>query len=55
MITKNEIDNLKSNGYVKIPAFLNETEIKLIQEIADKRKNQISKKYLEWTIQVYGI
>lgn len=49
MITKNEIDNLKSNGYVKIPAFLNETEIKLIQEIADKKKkNQFSKKYLEW-------
>ena len=34
MITKNELNNLRSNGYIKFPSFLDETEIKLIQEIA---------------------
>ena len=49
MITENELKNLKNDGYIKFPAFLNETEIKLIQEIADKKKkNLISKEYIEW-------
>tara|TARA_B100001175_G_scaffold317437_1_gene334352 strand:- start:1808 stop:2668 length:861 start_codon:yes stop_codon:yes gene_type:complete len=49
MITKSEIINLKKNGYIKFPAFLNKDEIKLIQEIAEKKKkNYLSKKYIEW-------